>query len=172
MTKDDKPVPVFKNKTKIPQTVYDQYFDSQSPITLQPGDMVKSEHFRKYAGTNGCLELVSKKTQNIYTKKSGKKKARLEKAKELADRRTGRLLGSILESLNEGDPGWNLRPTEQDKIFLFSNQNDKLFLNLEIGEIERSLFLTHIGTRGLKILFEEVKKKTGAGNFMNQRKEV
>jgi hypothetical protein len=116
--------------------------------------------------------LVSKKTQNIYTKKSGKKKARLEKAKELADRRTGRLLGSILESLNEGDPGWNLRPTEQDKIFLFSNQSDKLFLNLEIGEIERSLFLTDIGIRGLKILFEEIKKKTGVGNFMNQIKGV
>lgn len=159
MTKNDKPVPVFRNKTKMPQIVYDEHFDALNPITLQPGDTISGEHFRKYTGKDGCLELVPEKTKAEYTKKIRKEKARLEKAKVLADRRADKLLTSILESLNEGDPGWNLRPTEQDKIFLFSNQSDKLFVNLETGEIERSLFLTDIGKRGLKSLLAEVKRK-------------
>jgi hypothetical protein len=151
--------PVFRNRTKIPQTLYGQDFDSQSPITLQPGDIVKGEHFSKYAGKDGCLELVSEEAENMYTKKIQKEKIRFEKAKNTADQKTGALFSSILNTLNRQDPGWNLKPTDRDEIILFYNQNDKLFLNLETGQIEHSFFLTDTGRKGLKNLLTEVEKK-------------
>jgi hypothetical protein len=159
MIKNDASEPVFRNRTKIPQTVYGQDFDSQSPITLQPGDIVKGEHFSKYAGKDGCLELVSEEAENMYTKKIRREKKRLEKAKDLVDRKTDALFSSILDSLNHEDPGWDLKPTDRDEIILFYNQKDKLFLNLETGQIEHNLFLTDIGRKGLKNLLTEVEKK-------------
>jgi hypothetical protein len=155
---NDKPIPVFRNKTKIPQTVYDEHFDAQNPITLQPGDVVIGEHFRKYADKDGCLEEVEV-AKNRHSKKLRKERIRLEKAKDLADRKTDTLFGSILNNLNHEDPGWDLKLTDRDEIILFSNQRDKLFLNLETGQIEHSLFLTDIGRKGLKILLTEVEKK-------------
>ena len=52
--------PLLRNRTRIDQLVYDE---SYSPVTIPPGKTIRGEWYRKYAGKNGPLALVSKKVE-------------------------------------------------------------------------------------------------------------
>lgn len=47
--------PIFRNRTKIDQLVYDQ---SYTAITISSGKTVSGEWYKRYAGKNGPLVLV------------------------------------------------------------------------------------------------------------------
>jgi len=49
--------PLFRNRTKIEQLFYDE---SYSPVIVPPGKTIRGEWYRKHAGKNKPLVLVSK----------------------------------------------------------------------------------------------------------------
>lgn len=103
---------------------------------------------------------MSEKIENIYLKKIQREKKKLEKAAELVNHKIGAIFSGILNNLQNDDPSWALIVSDhQCEIILFHNQEDKLFLNLETGEITPNPLLTNVGKRGLKILLLEVKKR-------------
>ena len=60
--KRDVKVPVFENRTKIDQVVYDESF---SPVLVHPRGAIRGEHYSMYAGKEGPLRLIVKSEETV-----------------------------------------------------------------------------------------------------------
>lgn len=76
-----KVVPVFRNRTKVDQIVYDE---SNSSVTVPSGKTIKGEWFRRYAGgkKNSPFVLVDEKDNNGVAKNDKNKGATDTKSKK------------------------------------------------------------------------------------------
>ena len=57
-TEIEEEIPVFRNRTKIDQIVYDE---SYSPITIPSGKTIRGKWYKRYAGKGGPLRVVTGK---------------------------------------------------------------------------------------------------------------
>ena len=53
--------PIFRNRTKIDQIVYDK---SYSSITIPPGKTIRGKWYKRYAGKGGPLRVVTGKEKD------------------------------------------------------------------------------------------------------------
>ncbi len=73
MAKSEKAeTPVFRNRTKIDQVVYDK---SYGAVNIGPGKTIRGEWYRRYAGKNGPLMMLNTKDEGAMKHDKDKKPA-------------------------------------------------------------------------------------------------